>query len=410
MRTWFILLMLVFLVLPGCRPAPSAVDSNGAPATPGSEAPQLIENSLTPSPLVGAPTATLLPSVSPPASQEPPSSGTSDSGIPEVGGDVLTSTLTNTLEISVSVVQDGTVNQVAWSPDGELLAAATSSGVHLYNGTTLQKIGELDPAAHFLSLAFNPFDGELVLGGLDSKIYWWDPQASEYLGSFDGHLLGVSALVFNSLGDRLVSASDDGVVRIWDTSLTFIPGFSSGESLFVFKPASGRITRVSFAQDDQRLAVASYAGVHWVDTQTWETLEIFTPQSGLVNSLAISPDNRWLVSAGHDGLLQTFYLFGAGSPHKFDLGADGEILALAYSPDNRYLVGGDLNGRVLLWGNPVDDFIVIDADFNILGDHQASVTSLAFHPDGLRLASSSADGVIKIWQLPPVTQSSEGEN
>jgi WD40 repeat protein len=357
------------------------------------------------------PTASLLPSLSPTAAQDSQPSDPGQPGDIGISGDVLTSTLTNTVQIAdLTVVQRGAVNQVAWSPDGDILAAATSSGVHLYRVDTLEKLDILDPAAHFLSLTFSPSGEELVLGGVDSKIYWWDPVDSKFLGFFDGHLLGVSALAFNSSGTMLASGSDDGAVQIWDTSLDLVRGFSSGESLFVFKPTPGRITRLSFAHDDRRLAIASFGGVHWVDTQTWETLEIFTPQSGLVNNLAISTDGRWLVSAGYDGLLQTLYLFGEGSPNEFDIGPDGEIFALSYSPDNRYLAGGDLNGRVLLWGSPADDFVAVNANFTIVGEHQASISSLAFHPDGSRLASSSADGIVKIWQLPSLVQPSEGEN
>ncbi|MGC8947394.1 MAG: WD40 repeat domain-containing protein, partial [Anaerolineae bacterium] len=55
----------------------------------------------------------------------------------------------------------GTVNQVAFSPDGRLLAVASSLGVYLYDAETLEEIRFLESPAWVTSVAFSP-DGRLL--------------------------------------------------------------------------------------------------------------------------------------------------------------------------------------------------------------------------------------------------------
>src|SRR5207248_2611266 len=69
--------------------------------------------------------------------------------------------------------KEGVVNQVAWSPDGALLAVAGSEGVYLYTVETLQKLSTLETGA--ASLAFSPLDGGQTLAtAQDETIQLWD--------------------------------------------------------------------------------------------------------------------------------------------------------------------------------------------------------------------------------------------
>lgn len=71
----------------------------------------------------------------------------------------------------------------------------------------------------FNSLAVDP-SGEIVCAGGTGdgfEIYMWSTQTGKLIDVLAGHEGPVSALAFSPLGDRLVSASWDKTIRVWDT-------------------------------------------------------------------------------------------------------------------------------------------------------------------------------------------------
>src|SRR5262245_22737446 len=66
---------------------------------------------------------------------------------------------------------DGAVNQVAWSPDGALLAVAGSEGVYVYTVETLEKLSTLKTSA--VTLAFSP-DGQTLATAQDETLQLWE--------------------------------------------------------------------------------------------------------------------------------------------------------------------------------------------------------------------------------------------
>lgn len=119
---------------------------------------------------------------------------------------------------------DKAIWAVAVSPDLQWIASAGEDRrIHVHRVDALAK---REPPAHVLSghkgtinaLAFSPDGRWLVSGGADRDLLAWDLSAErphEAPMRLSGHAQGVRALGFVAPG-RLVSASRDGALRIWN--------------------------------------------------------------------------------------------------------------------------------------------------------------------------------------------------
>jgi WD40 repeat protein len=112
----------------------------------------------------------------------------------------------------------GAVNVMAFSPDGVTLATGHYDGaVNLWDFRTGERLLSFSTDEVIQSLAFSP-DGRLVATGgsfQNSLVRLWSAGTGELLRTLDGHAGGVTRLLFSPDHQFLVSASYNGMVRLW---------------------------------------------------------------------------------------------------------------------------------------------------------------------------------------------------
>jgi WD40 repeat protein/serine/threonine protein kinase/Flp pilus assembly protein TadD len=194
----------------------------------------------------------------------------------------------------------GATNAIAFLANKSLIASGGEDGsVRLWSMDSGEPVAEYAAdIGSIRTLAVSENDRWLAAAGKSGQIAIWDLRtspANPVVRTFEGHRNEVSALVFQPLGSRLASASDDGTVRLWDPEGRAEPVELRGHV--------GAVTCLGFSSDGKRLASGGQDGaaVVWDVRDGQEALTLRRQLRG-VSGVAFSPDGRVLAAVGNDYL------------------------------------------------------------------------------------------------------------
>ncbi|MBI5931665.1 MAG: WD40 repeat domain-containing protein [Chloroflexi bacterium] len=211
------------------------------------------------------------------------------------------------------------------------------------------------------------------------------PTPNAAVKNMPAHEESINALALFPDGKRLVSASNDKTLKVWDTDtfdcIATLKGHAAWVKGVVITPSGQQIVSCSM---DRTLKI-------W-NAQSGEALQTLSGHSDSVNALAITPDGRKLVSGSSDRTLKIWDV-ASGSELQTLVGHEDAVNTLTISPDGSKVISAARDLSLKIWD------LQSGAEIYTLKGHTAKINTIVFLADGKQVLSTSDDGTFRFWDL-----------
>jgi WD40 repeat protein len=328
-----------------------------------------------------------------------------------------------------------TVDAVAWSPDGQVIATgAGDNNVELWMPDTGDRLAVLKGHREAVyAVDFSPDSRKIASAGSDATIIqWrrpaqrdevnflaqtvyplalapdaplaasagekgqialWDSNTAQRIATLPGHNAGVTSLAFFPDGRRLASFGTDSTVKIWDIDTKAVTQITNPASI---NPDPWNARTIAVSPRGDRLAfLQGYASVRLLDADRLAEIAALRGHTGFIEAMCFSPDGELLATVGREvPAAGDFILWNAATGTKIAAYDDltTEMYSVAFSPDAKLCAVGIDEGVLFI------DTATVKPIARVRG-HAAAVLALAFSSDGKTLVSGDGEGKMQFWDV-----------
>jgi len=275
--------------------------------------------------------------------------------------------------------------QLAFSPNGELIAYFGGRTVGVWDVKSKKQLTTLSGHKDFItSIAFDPDGQFMATASADGTAKMWEitPLKELLVLTTPEEFVGFNSIRFTPDGKRLAGALGD-TVKEWDAN--------SGTELLpsVLKDDS-QISSVAYSPDWKLFAYLSSTNVNIWDTSSRKNIWAKANQSSMGSEIVFSSDGKFLVGSRDEMAL--VWDVRTGVEQSLELGS--RVTSVAFSPDSQTLATGSADGTAKLW-----DVKKSKKPWRIFTGQTAGGVLVRFSLDGKRLVTASENGNLKIWDI-----------
>ena len=312
------------------------------------------------------------------------------------------------------------VNSELFSPDGNYILTSNSDNVFRLWDTKTSSLRTVikGNSNYLLSAVFNPNGLSLVTSSLnksskkillnqftDSAKIWCEEESDSISKIFEvpsgnlraelrGHNSCITSAEFSSNGEKILTASADGTIRIWNANngkqLSIVNDFGTSVSLARYSPDCNSIITITDLQNMEIYDNITFERIKWGNTNIYNAtngeLE-YTLKSFGENAYdaLFSPNGKIIVTAARDSIL--FWDAKTGNLLNSIKQRGNDIHNLEFSNDSKKII--ITNGQVI-------DPVTCRSLFSLIKDH-TRIRSAHFSPKGNKIITGYDDGTAQIW-------------
>jgi len=284
-----------------------------------------------------------------------------------------------------------TVHRVRFSPDGSLLAAASSDGAaYAWNARDRSRAWVLTGDKPLSALAFDTPGARLALAHHDGAIDIVDlpTLARRSLAQAPPFVTWIG---FDPGGKTLAVLSGEPWCDLFDAATGAPVGRLSGHA--------GRVIDACFTRDGSTLFTVGADGtlIAWDFASRLERFR--TKPLGIpTRAVALAPDGRTIATGSDDRAIRLWDA-ASGAPLDELHGCRQHLFELAFHPDGNVLFSCGRDADIQVWD------VRSGREVAVLKCHRDLVMSLALSPTGNQLATAGADRLIAVWDFEPPVRS-----
>ena len=280
--------------------------------------------------------------------------------------------------------RNGEVQDLIYEPQSKKIIYSTGLGeVKFWNSEIEGKMSLEDHVDSVLSVDFDPRGQLIATSGRDGRLKIWNIKNYRLMYDIAAHRYDINHVRFSVDGGVIVTASSDGIARVWSREGEKLHSFEDDHPYRGFREAD-------FSTSGDFIALGSING----SIRLWNFIENSirligkVDSSNAVESLSIHPNGQIVASGDSRGMLNIWDLNG-GLLNSINAHSSA-VSGLEYSPEGELIVTSSWDGTAKLW--------TFDGDLiETLSGHESGLTKAIFVYGGEIIATSSLDKTVRFW-------------